>query len=214
MSAITIHHLADGLLRELHASFGPSAPNLPDRNTALLRSAFRRFGWECQRERFPHPDTMAAGVDVLQTVLERSGSGSVTLAAGVALAALSEGYHVAREQMHLTAPVPEVPRPWIEALHRVNSSANAKLDLAHRLEWSVRLVADTIGADGCSIALYDESLDVLVLRAAVGLNPSAIGVQMSRPGKTLSGLAAEERRTVVAEDAKSHPLFQRTTSSG
>jgi len=214
MSAITLHDLAEGLLRELHAGFGPEAPNLPERNTALLRSAFRQFGWACQRERFPLPDSMAAGVDVLQTVLERSGSGSVTLAAGVALAGLSEGYHEARDQSRTSQPEPEVPRPWIEALHRVNSSANAKLDLAHRLEWSVRLVADTIGADGCAISLYDESLDVLVLRAAVGLNPSAVGVLTTRPGEGITGLAARERQQVVAEDAKSHPHYQRTASAG
>ena len=84
--------------------------------------------------------------------------------------------------------------PWLAALHRINRSATADLNLSDRLATAVRVLADTTSADACGIMLYDETTDTLALRAAVGLNPVAVGALTLHPGTGITGAAAAERR--------------------
>ncbi|MBW3548091.1 MAG: SDR family NAD(P)-dependent oxidoreductase [Actinobacteria bacterium] len=102
----------------------------------------------------------------------------------------------------------------LAALHRINRSATADLNLSDRLKTAVRVLADTTGADACSIMLYDETPDTLALRAAVGLNPAAVGVLTLHPGMTITGCAAAEQRVIAAPDARRHPSYAPIPATG
>jgi two-component sensor histidine kinase len=96
----------------------------------------------------------------------------------------------------------------MEAIHRINRAANSSLQLTAMLDLVVEAVADVIGSDTCSIWTYHEESDELVLRAARGLNPEAIGRVRLRMGQAITGEAARSRQPIAARDARAHPAYQ------
>jgi two-component system, sensor histidine kinase PdtaS len=217
VTAVSIHKLADELqqtIRDAYAESGAATIG-----TAPMRDAFAAFGRDARNADLPLADAMAGAIDVFQNALHRISPGgndaSVTLAAGIALAAVAEGYHDAHarsDDPH--ADLSGAPMSWLEALHRINRSATASLDLPTRLETCVRVVAQTTGADACALVLYDEGTQTLALRAGVGLNPSAMGVVSSRPGFGITGEAASTRKVIVASDARNHPAYVPVPNTG
>ena len=213
---ISIQDLATRLHQDLcQASGGDEAEE--SASLQVMRDAYTRFGAGAGRAVLPLEDTMAAAAESLQQFFEGHGArvtdSSTMLAAGIALAATSRAYHGAaqadREQSAVQAPL-----PWLAALHHINQAASADLELTARLETTVRVVAETTGADACSVALYDEATDSLAMMAAVGLNPSSVGSVLVRPGVGITGVAAAQRAVVAATDAKVHPAFRAFPSTG
>ncbi|HEX7505174.1 MAG TPA: phosphoenolpyruvate--protein phosphotransferase, partial [Polyangia bacterium] len=72
----------------------------------------------------------------------------------------------------------------------------------------VDTAAGHMEADVCSVYLFDEARQELVLRATRGLLPSAIGNVRLRPGEGLTGLAFSERRPICEDDAPSNPHYR------
>ena len=217
VSATSIHTLADDLLGRIRSAY--SEAGAATIGAAPMREAFREFGMAARTASVPLEDAMAAGIDVFQSALHRISPGgtdaSVTLAAGIALAGVADGFHAAEAPVDLQeASLKDAPIAWLEALHRINRTATASLDLATRLESCVRVVAETTGADACALALYDEGTGTLSLRAAVGINPSAIGVVTGRLGHGITGEAALTRRVIVAPEARNHPSYVPVPSTG
>ncbi len=217
MTVTTIQELAAQLGSELAAAydrtgFGAHVGAQP------LREAFGRFGQSTAVQCIPLEDAMAAGVEALQALFERVGGDGVdpatVLAAGIALAALARAYHTADSDDDHGAELAAAPLPWLAALHRINRATTANLDLSERLETSVRVLADTTGADACAVLLYDDATDSLALRAALGLNPSLVGAATVRPGVGITGLAASERRVIVAPDQHAHPAYKPFPATG
>ncbi|HQZ89621.1 MAG TPA: GAF domain-containing protein [Thermomicrobiales bacterium] len=95
----------------------------------------------------------------------------------------------------------------LAALHRINRAATSSLRLDDVLATIVEAVAETIDGDACSVFLYDEHTQALILRATKGLNPDAIGRIAIRSDAGITGLAASTRVTQMVEDAPSHPAF-------
>lgn len=95
----------------------------------------------------------------------------------------------------------------LSALHRINRAATASLKLEEVLSTIVEVVSETIEGDACSVFLYDEHSNTLILRATKGLNPAAVGRLAIRADSGITGLAASTRRTQTAIDAQSHPAF-------
>lgn len=87
-------------------------------------------------------------------------------------------------------------------------------DVGSFLEHTVSLVARHLQADVCSIYLYEDAAEVLVLRATVGLAPSAVGRIRMRLGEGLVGTALKELRPVRADSASSHPAFKHFPEAG
>lgn len=111
-----------------------------------------------------------------------------------------------------TPPAPEgLPLPGqhsrLAALHRINRAATASLNLDEMLHTVVRVVAEAVGADTCTVYLYNSEDDTLTVRATLGLNPEAVGAVKIQLGVGLTGQAARGRTTVAATDAASHPEF-------
>jgi len=203
-----LHVVAGRLQAELRVAY--SGADRQEAGAAALRAAFARFGREAQAALIPLEDAMAAAVDALQGLLDNGGpfaDQSVTLAAGVALAALARAFANAERDCPEDDGLGKAPMEWLAALHRINRLATADLELRPRLETSVRVVAETLGADACAVALYDEGTGLLVLRAAVGLNPTAVGVVAGRPGWGITGRAIAEGRVIAAPDARQHPDY-------
>jgi two-component sensor histidine kinase/putative methionine-R-sulfoxide reductase with GAF domain len=96
----------------------------------------------------------------------------------------------------------------MEALSRINRAANASLHLTATLDLVVEAVADVIGSDTCSVWLYYEETNDLVLRAARGLKAEAIGRVRLGLGEAITGEVARTRRSIAARDAPAHPAYR------
>ncbi|MGA7743241.1 MAG: phosphoenolpyruvate--protein phosphotransferase [Polyangia bacterium] len=72
----------------------------------------------------------------------------------------------------------------------------------------VEMIALHMDADVCSIYLYYEESQELVLRATVGLAASSIGNVRLKSGEGLTGYAFQELRPVVEGDAARNPKFR------
>ena len=81
-------------------------------------------------------------------------------------------------------------------------------DLDAMLQKIVDTAAGHMEADVCSVYLFDEARQELVLRATRGLLPSSVGNVRLRPGEGLTGLAFSERRPISEGDAPSHPGYR------
>jgi two-component system, sensor histidine kinase PdtaS len=99
------------------------------------------------------------------------------------------------------------PLERLSALHRISQSATASLDLDSMLTTVVRVVRETVGSDACSLFLFDPSSDTLVLRASIGLNPSAVGRVTLPLGAGITGEAAVRREVLPVTDAVGHPSY-------
>ena len=99
------------------------------------------------------------------------------------------------------------PLERLSALHRISQSAAASLDLDSMLTTVVRVVRETVGSDACSLFLFDRSSDTLVLRATIGLNPSAVGRVTLPLGAGITGEAAMRREVLPVIDAVGHPSY-------
>jgi two-component system, sensor histidine kinase PdtaS len=95
----------------------------------------------------------------------------------------------------------------LAALHRINRAATASLNLEEMLRTVVSVVAEAAGTDTCAVYLYSPEEDILTLRAAVGLNPAAIGETRMRLGVGITGQAARTRQLIATDDAPSHPDY-------
>jgi phosphotransferase system enzyme I (PtsP) len=81
-------------------------------------------------------------------------------------------------------------------------------DLDAMLQKIVDTAAGHMEADVCSVYLFDEARQELVLRATRGLLPSSVGNVRLRAGEGLTGLAFSERRPICEADAPSHPAYR------
>ncbi len=87
-------------------------------------------------------------------------------------------------------------------------------DVGSFLDRTASLVARHLQADICSIYLYDESSDELVLRATVGLASTAVGRVRMHPGEGLVGIALKKLRPIRVDNASRHPAFRYFPEAG
>ncbi|WP_321991720.1 phosphoenolpyruvate--protein phosphotransferase [Marispirochaeta aestuarii] len=76
------------------------------------------------------------------------------------------------------------------------------------LDHTVKLIAQHMGTDLCSIFIVDTQSGLLVLRASTGLNPEAIGSLTLEPGEGITGTALKELRPIIVPRAKESPHFK------
>jgi two-component sensor histidine kinase/putative methionine-R-sulfoxide reductase with GAF domain len=215
---LAIHELADRLITDLRVDY-PASSSVGTATAQPLCDRFAAFGAEACRCGFRLEEAMSAAIAALQDLFDRTGGQggdpATSLAAGAALAALSAFYHdECDRQPGGDAGGGDAPLPWLAALHRINRSATADLNLSDRLETAVRVLADTTGADACGILLFDEATETLALRAAVGLNPVAVGALTFHSGAGITGCAAAEQRVIAATDARNHPAYVPIPATG
>ena len=82
------------------------------------------------------------------------------------------------------------------------------------LQRIVELVSHHIKSDVCSIWLYDEDVDELVLRATKGLDEDAVDHVKMKLGEGLAGTALKELRPIATTKATSHPDYKLFIGTG
>jgi phosphotransferase system enzyme I (PtsP) len=103
----------------------------------------------------------------------------------------------------------------IERLGEIVVSHAADPNPAHVLSDIACLVGNDLHADVCSIYLFDQAKEWLVLSGTVGLNLESVGNVRMSIDEGLTGLTAREKRPViVACDADQHPSFRYFPESG
>lgn len=76
------------------------------------------------------------------------------------------------------------------------------------LQHTVALVSRHLGADVCSIYLFDEQSKELVLKATIGLNPRAVDRIRMKPGEGLVGTTLKEMKPILEASAGGNPRFK------
>ena len=102
----------------------------------------------------------------------------------------------------------------LSALQAVNSAANSSLDPARMLELTAKTVRGVTRCDLCSVYLFDEERNDLVLRASTGLSPLVIGRARMLLGEGITGSAAQAGKPLAVPDAWADPRFKYIPGSG
>ncbi len=82
------------------------------------------------------------------------------------------------------------------------------VDIEIFLQRTVSLVARNLSADVCSVYLYDEQADELVLRATMGLNSEAVGKVRMKLGEGLVGITLERLQPICEGTATMSPYYR------
>lgn len=82
------------------------------------------------------------------------------------------------------------------------------VDIEIFLQRTVRLVAQNLNADVCSIYLFDNQADQLVLKATIGLNPDAVNKVCLKVGEGLVGLTLESLQPICEAKASLNPHYR------
>ncbi|MEO5952046.1 MAG: GAF domain-containing protein, partial [Chloroflexia bacterium] len=96
----------------------------------------------------------------------------------------------------------------LTALHRIISAANSSLKLTDMLKEIVQAVVEVTHADICSIFLYEQEWDQLVLTATNGLNLEGINNVHLRLGEGITGWSGLLGKPVAVFDAWASPHFK------
>jgi starch phosphorylase len=103
------------------------------------------------------------------------------------------------------------PALTIESLSQLGSRNG---DPADTLGAVVGLIQQHFQTDVCSIYLIKPDRANLVLAATVGLRPESVGRVSMKLNEGLTGLAAEQLRPIVVDDAPRHPRFKYFPEAG
>ncbi|HET9112138.1 MAG TPA: GAF domain-containing protein [Ktedonobacterales bacterium] len=95
--------------------------------------------------------------------------------------------------------------PRLRALQQVNAAVNSALDLDQTLRVTAQAVANALGADLCTIFLFDEFTQELELRATSDLSPYTTPHYRVALGQGYTGAVAEQGRPLRETDLADHP---------
>ncbi len=102
----------------------------------------------------------------------------------------------------------------LAAIREISRAIAQALDLNDTLDLITRHTTEVMQVDSCSIYLYNQKGDKLVLAASTGLNQAGIGEVYLPRGAGLTGWAAEHRQTLAVADAFADVRFFRVLGSG
>ena len=102
----------------------------------------------------------------------------------------------------------------LAAIRDISRAIAEARDLNETLDLITRHTTEIMQVDSCSIYLYNQTRDSLVLAASTGLNQDGIGQYSLRQGVGLTGWAAENKQVIALADAFIDPRFYRILGSG
>ncbi len=102
----------------------------------------------------------------------------------------------------------------LAAVREISRAIAEAQDLETTLKLITARTTELMGVQSCSIYLYNQEEDLLMLEASTGLNKAGIGHMTLPRGIGLTGWAAEHGQLVAVADAKSDPRFYRVVGSG
>jgi diguanylate cyclase (GGDEF)-like protein len=101
----------------------------------------------------------------------------------------------------------------IHAVQEVGNLLVSTLDLDTVLSLIVRGIRDVTGAEVCSIMLWDESGESLVIRAAEGIPKRIVREARVKRGENIAGWVAQEGRPLLIRNLDEDPRFVGTAGS-
>lgn len=115
---------------------------------------------------------------------------------------MSLGEHIAAalKKLQLKDNVKERARRLV-AISKAGQSLASARDLTELLERILESMQEALGLDTCSVQLWDEDKQHLVIKAAKGYAADIIGTAVPR-GKGVTGKVAEDRRPSIIPDVK------------
>ena len=199
---------ADALPPSVEAHFEASGTSLAEQGGHLERRLESLRGWQAVLARAL--DEIFAGepqsrAEAQRFLGELSGQVIITLTLAFQRA---QQEAIAREEERARRGVTR-----LLALQRINAAANSTLDLDQTLATAARAVCDEMGADLCSIFLFDELTRELSLRATNGPLPRAgRGASTGHPytlplREGYSGWVADNGRPLLLTDATEDERF-------
>lgn len=108
---------------------------------------------------------------------------------------------------NLQAATEEQYETELSALEEISYYVESAMELSDSLNKIVEVTAATMGADVCSIYLFTEDRQSLVLRASKGLNPCVIDKAKLRVGEGIPGWVASHFEMVALSDGPSDSRF-------
>ena len=115
---------------------------------------------------------------------------------------------VLREGFEYYQRLSEKQSGLLQTLIDVSRVITTSHDLEETLAQTVRLIADRMQVDVCSIYLLEDETSELVLKATHGLSASAVGKVRLPVSEGLIGLVSEQRTPVNVRDVATHPRFK------
>jgi len=82
------------------------------------------------------------------------------------------------------------------------------------LQQTVEIVASHMGVDVCSIYLWSQEEELLILQATRGLSGGSVGSVKLASGEGIVGLAMKERRPICVGDSRRHPNYKHIPDLG
>ena len=92
--------------------------------------------------------------------------------------------------------------------HRLSLVIQRSHSLPEILDSAVGIIAEELGVDVCTIYLLDPNTHGLRLMASHGLAKDATGKVTLALGEGLTGTVVKEMRSLVVDDASSHPGYR------
>lgn len=86
------------------------------------------------------------------------------------------------------------------AIAKIAELTTTTLDSSEILKEIVKITSEIMKVDVCSIYLYNETDDMLVLESTIGLNTDAIGRVRIKVGEGITGRVAKQRRLAAVSD--------------
>ncbi len=102
----------------------------------------------------------------------------------------------------------------LAAIRDISRAIAEAQDSKDTLDLITRRTTEVMHVDSCSIYLFNETRDKLMLASSTGLNQEGIGHYYIPAGVGLTGWAAENRETIALADAFADPRFFRIIGSG
>jgi len=95
-----------------------------------------------------------------------------------------------------------------DLLDRITKVIAESHDFRGTVDNIVAMVREEMQADVCSLYLYDEKADDLILVATSGLDQSSIEKVRMSPSEGLTGLVFESKKSLFLQNADKHPSFK------
>jgi two-component sensor histidine kinase len=102
----------------------------------------------------------------------------------------------------------------LAAIREISRAIAEAQDLNDTLDLITRRTTEVMHVESCSIYLYNQTGDKLILAASTGLNKAGIGEYYLPHGAGLTGWAAEHRQVVAVINAFQDARFYRILGSG
>lgn len=99
-------------------------------------------------------------------------------------------------------------RTQLGLLDRITRIIGESHDFHATVNNIVSMVKEEMHTDVCSLYLFDEEKNSLILVATKGLDQSAVGKVQMEPSEGLTGLVFESKTPLILQDAHQHPRFR------